>query len=133
MFNMTLEQFNKQYKYKADLEKYNTSLFDVWEIPKLENGIYYGDCESYCRFLKENIEEFKDWDYYYCKLNGIGHCVLIYKGKIIDCNIQKVVSIESYTMMYNITYLKKYSCLTVLFKILFSIFYVPLNKLIRGK
>lgn len=128
---MTLAQFNKQYKYRSDKEKYNTSLFDVWEIPKLEDGFYYGDCESYARFLKENIEEFEDWDYYYCKLNGVGHCVLIYKGKIIDCNIQKVVSLYYYESIYNITELKKYSCLTILFKILFSIVYVPLNKLIK--
>lgn len=128
---ITLEQFNKQYKYKSDLEKYNTSLFDVWEIPKLENGFYYGDCESYCRFLKENIEEFEDWDYYYCKLNGVGHCILIYKGKIIDCNVQKVISLESYSMMYNITDLKKYGVFMVLFKILFSMVYVPYKELIK--
>lgn len=117
---ITLEQFNKQYKYKSDLEKYGTSLFDVWEIPKIENGFYYGDCESYCRFLKENIEEFEDWDYYYCKLNSIGHCVLMYKGKIIDCHIQKVVSLETYKMMYNINNLKKYGVFVVLSKILVS-------------
>jgi len=128
---VTLEQFNKQYKYKSDLEKYCTSLFDVWEIPKLENGIYYGDCESYCRFLKENIEQFKNWSYYYCKLNGVGHCVLIYKGKIIDCNVQKVVSLESYCMMYNITDLKKYGVFMVLFKILFSMAYVSYKELIK--
>lgn len=127
--NMTLEQFNQQYKYKSDLEKYNTSLFDIWEIPKLENGIYYGDCESYCRFLKENIEQFKNWNYYYCKLNGVGHCVLIKGRSIIDCNVQKVTLLESYSTMYNLTGLKKYGILTVLFKILFSMAYVPLHKL----
>lgn len=30
---MQLTEFNSKYKYKSDLEKYNTSL-DIWEIPK---------------------------------------------------------------------------------------------------
>ena len=51
---MTLEQFNNQYKYKSDKEKFG--FFEVWDIPKLQNdGFYYGDCESYCLFLKDNI------------------------------------------------------------------------------
>ena len=34
---MTLNQFNKQYKYKSDLEKCCTSLFDILKISKQEN------------------------------------------------------------------------------------------------
>lgn len=116
----TLEQFNQQYKYKSDLEKYNTSLFDVWEIPKLENGFYYGDCESYCRFLKENIEEFENWDYFYCTLDGVGHCILIKNNSIIDCNCQRIMLIDKYKEIYNISNLKKIGWFTIFSKFLFG-------------
>ena len=33
---MTLEQFNKKYKYQADKERFNTSL-DIWELSKDED------------------------------------------------------------------------------------------------
>lgn len=40
---MTLEQFNKQYKYKSD--KDNVGFLEVWDVPELqEDGFYYGDC-----------------------------------------------------------------------------------------
>jgi predicted transglutaminase-like cysteine proteinase len=124
---MTLEQFNQQYKYQTDKEKYNTSL-DIWEIPKLqEDGFYYGDCESYCRFLKENISEFKDWDYYYCKLNGVGHCILYKNTDMIDCNTKKIVSLVEYAKANNITNLKKYNWFVVFSKIVFSYFYVKIK------
>lgn len=116
----TLDQFNSKYKYKSDLEKHNTSLFDIWEIPKLENGFYYADCESYCRFLKENIEEFEDWDYYYCKLNGVGHCVLSNGAMIIDCNSQETMLKDKFMQRYNITELKKYSKFVIFCKYLFA-------------
>jgi predicted transglutaminase-like cysteine proteinase len=125
---MTLEQFNQQYKYQTDKEKYCTSL-DIWEIPKLqENGFYYGDCESYCRFLKENISEFKDWDYYYCKLNGAGHCILYKNTDMIDCNTKKIVSLVEYSKLNNITKLKRYSWFVVFSKIVFSYFYVKIKR-----
>lgn len=41
---MILAQFNKQYKYKSDKEKFG--FIEVWDIPKLQSdGFYYGDCE----------------------------------------------------------------------------------------
>ena len=125
---MTLEQFNKQYKYKSDKEKYNTSL-DIWEIPKLQkDGFYYGDCESYCRFLKENIPEFKEWDYCYCNLNGVGHCILYKNTDMIDCNTKKIVSLVEYSKLNNITKLKRYSWFVVFSKIVFSYFYVKIKR-----
>lgn len=37
---MTLEQFNKKYKYQSDKERFNTSL-DIWEVVKAnEQGAY---------------------------------------------------------------------------------------------
>lgn len=117
------------YKYKTDKEKFNTSL-DVWEIIKPnKQGIYEGDCESYCRTLKNLDKQFKDWEYYYCKLNSIGHCVLFKNGDIIDCNTQKVVSYSEYCRRYKVTEFKKYNWFVVFSKILFSKAYVWIHSL----
>ena len=118
---MTLDDFNHKYKYMSDKEKYNTTL-DVWEIPKpSEDGYIYSDCESYCRFLKNNIEKFKEWDYYYCKLNGTnGHCVLSNGAVIIDCNERKTILKDKFIEKYKVTDFKKYSKFVVFSKILFT-------------
>jgi hypothetical protein len=124
-----LEQFNKQYKYKSDKEKYCTSL-DIWEIIKPnKEGIYEGDCESYCRTLKHLDWQFKYWDYYYCKLDGVGHCVLYKDAEIIDCNTQKIVYIDEYCKMYKVTEFKKYNWFVVFSKILFARGYVWIKSL----
>ena len=125
---MTLVQFNKKYKYKSDKEKFG--FFEVWDIPKLQDdGFYYGDCESYCLFLKNNIEQFKDWDLYFCKINGNGHCILYKNGDVIDCNTQKIVSFEQYCKMYKVTEFKKYNWFVVFSKILVSKAYVWIHSL----
>ena len=114
---MILEEFNKKYIYQSDLDKYGYN--DIWEIPKEESdGFIRSDCESYCRFLKNNIKEFKDWNYYFCKLNNIGHCILIKDNMVIDCNTRSVVTLELYLQLYNITELKKYSQFIIFGKIL---------------
>lgn len=115
---MTLKQFNRKYIYKSDKERFNISL-DIWELPK-DADIVYADCESYCRFLKSNIKEFKDYEYYYCKLNGTGHCILYKKGNVIDCNIKSVVSLDYYLRIYDMTELKKYNWFVVFSKIAFA-------------
>lgn len=126
---MTLEEFNSKYKYQSDKEKFGFG--EVWEIPKLQkDGFYYGDCESYCLFLKNNIEQFKDWDYYYCKLDGVGHCVLYKNGDVIDCNVQRVVSLERYCRMYGVSEITKYSWFTVVSKIAFAKGYLWIKSLV---
>ena len=113
---MALEEFNKIYKYKSDKAKFGFN--EVWELPKVsDDGFVYADCESYCRYLKNNIPEFKDWWYYYCTLNGIGHCVLYKNGDIIDCNIKRVISLEQYYKIYKVSELRKYSIIVVISKI----------------
>lgn len=115
---MILEEFNLKYSYQSDTEKYGTSL-DVWEIIEPDSeGNYRGDCESYARTLKNLVSEFKDWEYYYCKLYGEGHCVLYKDGKVIDCNIRKIISLEDYCKVYNVTEFRKYSILQVACKVL---------------
>ena len=107
------------YKYKSDKEKFMTSL-DIWEVIKPIDGVYYGDCESYCRTLKNIDKQFKEWDLYFCKINGNGHCILYKNGDVIDCNTQKIVSFEQYCKMYKVTEFKKYNWFVVFSKILFS-------------
>lgn len=117
---MTLQDINNSWSYLSDNIKYGTK-FDVWELPEPdEHGMYISDCESYCRLLRNKVELFKDWDYYYCKLDGIGHCVLIKNGDIVDCNVRCVVSLEHYCKIFRVTDLRRYSMFEVGSKILFG-------------
>ena len=51
---MILKEFNSKYKYQSDKEKFGVT--EVWELPEIsEDGYIYGDCESYCRFLKNKV------------------------------------------------------------------------------
>lgn len=128
---MMLEQFNKKYRYKSDKQKFG--FFEVWEIPTLQDdGFYYGDCESYCLFLKNNIEQFENWDLYYCKLNGIGHCILSNGAMIIDCNSQQTMLKDKFMQKYNITQLKQYNRLTIFCKYLFAKVFLFFKKDIDG-
>ena len=123
---MNLKDFNSRYKYQSDIEKYGFS--DVWEIIKPNaEGIYKGDCESYARTLKNLIPEFKDWEYYYCKLSGNGHCILHNNCDVIDCNVKRVVSLEQYNRMFTITELKKYHWFVISSKISFAKVYTWVN------
>lgn len=123
---MTLQEFNKIYQYQSDLEKYGFR--EVWEIPEVsDDGFIYADCESYCRYLKNNLPEFNDWEYYYCKLNGNGHCILYKNGDVIDCNSRVVMSLEQYSRIYIITELKKYSWFVIASKIAFAKVYTWVN------
>ena len=112
---MDLKDFNSQYIYQTDKEKFG--FFEVWNIPKLhKDGKYYGDCEDYCIFLKHNIKQFENWDYYSCNLDGVGHCVLMKNNSIIDCNCQTIMLFDKYKEIYNISNLKKYGCFTIFSK-----------------
>lgn len=109
---MILEEFNSKYKYQSDKEKFGFG--EVWEIPKLqEDGFYYGDCESYCRFLKNKVDGFKDWEYYYCMVRGEGHCVLYKDGVVIDCREKRVLGLSEFVVRGEVTDLKKYSWFVV--------------------
>lgn len=116
---MTLKELNDNYIYQRDKN------LDSWqEMKPNKDGKYIGDCEDYCITLKNNVLEFNDWHYYYCKLNGIGHCVLYKNCDIIDCNIKFVVNLEQYCKIYKVTDFRKYNWFVLKAKILFSnIFY----------
>lgn len=109
---MTLKELNDNYVYQGDKH------LDSWqEMKPNKDGKYIGDCEDYCITLKKNIYEFKDWEYWYCKLNGVGHCVLCKNGDIIDCNIKHVVTLEQYYKMYTVSELRKYNIIVVMSKV----------------
>ena len=71
----------------------------------------------------------ENWDLYYCKLNGIGHCVLYKDGDIIDCNIRQIVTYEKYCSLFNITKFKKYNWFVVGSKIAFAKVYTWIFKI----
>lgn len=112
---MTLEEFNDKYRYESDSVRFGTKL-DIWELPK-DSSIIQADCESYCRFLKSHIAEFKDWDYYYCKVSGEGHCVLYKDGEVIDCVHKRVITLEQYMANGKVKDFRKYGRFTVISKI----------------
>lgn len=112
---MTLKKLNDNYVYQGDKN------LDNWqEMKPNKYGKYIGDCEDYCITLKNNVSEFSDWDYYYCKLSGDGHCILHKEGYVIDCNVKKVVSLEQYNRMFTVTELKKYHLFVIWSKIVFA-------------
>ena len=88
---MKLSKFNKKYRYQRDTDKFDK--VEVWEVIQPDsNGMYRGDCESYCLTLKEVVEGFEDMELWFCRLNGEGHCVGKIDGRWIDCNVQAPVS-----------------------------------------
>lgn len=116
---MTLQGFNSKYLYQSDRDKFNAT--DVWEVIKPnESGIYIGDCESYCLTLRKLIPEFKDYDLYYCKINGNGHCILYSNAMVIDCNIKRVVPLIEYCKYYNVTELTPYSKFVIYSKLIYT-------------
>jgi len=87
---MKLNEFNANYIYQTDKDKFGRT--EVWEVLELESdGYYKGDCESYCLTLIDKVDGFKDMKLYYCKLNGVGHCIGELDGKWIDCNTKQLV------------------------------------------
>lgn len=116
---MKLEEFNSKYVYKTDKDKFG--FIEVWDIPELqEDGKYYGDCESYCLFLRKNVPEFKDWELCFCKINGNGHCILYKDENVIDCNIKSVVSFGNYSKIYRVSEFSRYNKFTIVSKLLVS-------------
>ena len=104
---MTLEQFNSNYQYKSDKDKFGYK--EVWEVPTPNvDGIYESDCESYVLGLQEYTSELDDAELYFCRISGEGHCIAIRDGRVLDCNCQAWMGIEEYTTKYKMTSLSKY-------------------------
>lgn len=104
---MTLKELNQKFEYVTDSTQYGR--VEHWAELEEMNGKLYGDCESYAITLKKNVPEFKDWDYWYCKISSGGHCILRNGSKVIDNNCQSVMSWESYLNRYSPTKVSKYT------------------------
>jgi len=126
---MTLTEFNTNYVYKSDHDKFGTRL-DIWEVIQPDdNGTYLGDCESYCLSLQSYVENMSNVDLYYCKINGNGHCIMIKDNYVLDCNCRMWIHIDNYTKAYNMTDLRKYSKVEIVYKKIIR----KLYKLFTGK
>ena len=90
-----LKELNKKFVYKKDFQQFGAR--DAWYIIKQEP--YHGDCEDYSLTLLYNLKDrsvnklllsllIRESKICFCKVDGVGHAVLKYKGRYID-NIQK--------------------------------------------
>ena len=112
---MTLKQLRYNYIYRTDKEQYGVD--EYWEEMKPnKDGKYIGDCESVAITLKRNNEEFKDWDYYWCRLNGGGHCILSNGELMVDNNTREVWTLDKFNDTWNITELRPYRWYELVFK-----------------
>lgn len=113
---MTLTEINKKFEYKTDKEQFGFKELWTGLIP-VDNKLI-GDCEDYAITLKKEVKEFKDWDYFYCKIYNDGHCILVNQEQtlMIDNNLKRVVSIYDFKKIYDVKDLKKYSKITLLWK-----------------
>ena len=103
---MTLKDFNENYIYQSDKDKFHRT--EVWEIIKPINGKYKGDCESYMLTILDLGLIPKDTELHYCKIQGGGHCIGILDGMVIDCNCKTFMTLDDYTKTYSMTGLRKY-------------------------
>jgi hypothetical protein len=104
---MTLANFNEKYKYVSDVTQYGRK--EHWVVMKPNAiGFYEGDCEDYALTVKKYISEYKDWELWYCKLNGNGHCVLRKGNNILCSGSRKPTNIEVYIPKFTATGFFKY-------------------------
>ena len=82
---MTLQQLNDNYMHTSD------GILDSWQVMELVDGKYVGDCEDYVLTVKAKVEGFQDLELYYCKYNGVGHCVGKLGDMWIDCGTKRLV------------------------------------------
>jgi predicted transglutaminase-like cysteine proteinase len=113
---MTLDEVNSRFLYVTDKVRYGVE--EYWNPLEESDGNLYGDCESYAITLKREVAEFKDWNYYYCKMNGVGHCILVspYGLHMIDNNTRGITALSTYESIYKITELRPYTKLELLWK-----------------
>jgi predicted transglutaminase-like cysteine proteinase len=103
---MTLNELNSRFVYKLDSEQFGFN--EVWLGLQDVNGKLVGDCEDYAISVKNKVSGFKNWNYYWCKLNGEGHCILSNGVDMIDNNVQRMTSLDNYKKMYEVTELRPY-------------------------
>jgi hypothetical protein len=96
---MTLQEFNKNYRYKSDITNYGRE--EHWVvIEPAEDGLYYGDCEDYVLTIKKLVPEYANLKLVYCKISDVGHCIgETPNGKFIDCIVQREATKEELIKM----------------------------------
>ena len=115
---MTLSELNNRFLYVTDKELYGVS--EYWsELEDVDNKLI-GDCESYAITCKKHIEDFRDWNYHWCKLNGTGHCILVSPDGeyMIDNNVKCITPLDSYinNFGFTVTELRAYTDLELWWK-----------------
>ncbi|WBC28520.1 peptidase [Thiohalocapsa phage LS06-2018-MD03] len=112
---MNLTEFNRKFRYSTDRTHYGR--VEHWTVIEPDTqGIYIGDCEDYALTVKKLIDDYKDFELWYCKFGSVGHCVLR-KGDTILCNIcMRPTDIKIYEVKYPIRDLRKYWWIEIQFK-----------------
>lgn len=132
---MKLEDLNRNFIYKTDMEQYK--VLEEWRvITPSSDGKYYGDCEDYALTVKSKVEHdmhsFKEWDLYYCTLNGEGHCVLSNGVFIIDNACKRVMRLEDYYMQYKIKDFRKFTKFEIFGKYVLKFIINPVKRFLDG-
>jgi hypothetical protein len=105
---MTLIELNSKYIYVTDEERYGIN--EYWNELEYDGINFWGDCESYAITIKRYIKGFEDYNYYYCKLNGVGHCLLVSPDELycIDNNVKRKIPLNLYESTYIVDGLRPY-------------------------
>jgi predicted transglutaminase-like cysteine proteinase len=111
---MTLEDINRRFLYITDKARYGVE--EYWNPLEESDGNLYGDCESYAITLKREVSLFEDWNYYWCRMNGEGHCILSNGVDMIDNNVKQVTSLGKYKKMYDVTELRAFKWYELMWK-----------------
>jgi predicted transglutaminase-like cysteine proteinase len=113
---MTLDELNRRFLYVTDKVRYGVE--EYWNPLEESDGNLYGDCESYAITLKREVPLFEDWNYYWCRMNGDGHCILVSPcgSMMIDNNTRNVTLLSQYERLYTITELRPFKWYELLWK-----------------
>jgi predicted transglutaminase-like cysteine proteinase len=111
---MTLEELNSRFEYKLDSEQFGFN--EVWLGLQDVDGKLVGDCEDYAISVKNEVPGFKNWNYYWCRMNGEGHCILSNGVDMIDNNVKQVTSLDEYKKMYEVTELRAFKWYELVWK-----------------
>jgi predicted transglutaminase-like cysteine proteinase len=111
---MTLDELNRRFVYKLDSEQFGFN--EVWLGLQDVDGKLVGDCEDYAISVKNKVPGFKDWNYYWCRMNGEGHCILSNGVDMVDNNVQRVISLDKYKKMCEVTELRPYKWYELVWK-----------------
>lgn len=132
---MTLKELNDNFMYVSDVIKHKR--IEHWSVMKPDEfGVYMGDCEDYAITVKHKVRVERNhtlhkWDYYWCRLSGVGHCVLSDGAYVIDNNIKQVIPKSQYFRIFDVTEFRKFTWFELFGKWVTSRIVNPILKLIK--